>query len=145
MPSGDIVSNARLYEQLFLAVKDLEGEKKMTFRDFYNDPTCVGEIHEGFVRLYLNSPEHRLLMVDVHAEFDDRRRDKEERCGKDTDRIHAYLSICTVADKYRAKEASMRTITQSLPQVSTRRRERPIHPRCDPSPPSRQNPPTQRR
>ena len=47
----------------------------MTFQDFYNDPTCVEEIHEGFVRLYLNSPEHRMLMVEVHdnppAEEDD--------------------------------------------------------------------------
>ena len=82
VPSGDIVSTARLYEQLFLAVKDPSGEKRMTFQDFYNDPTCVEEIHEGFVRLYLNSPEHRLLMVEVHAEFDDRRRGKEERCGR---------------------------------------------------------------
>ena len=123
VPSGDIVSTARLYEQLFLAVKDPSGEKRMTFQDFYNDPTCVEEIHEGFVRLYLNSPEHRLLMVEVHAEFDDRRRGKEERCGSDPRSIHEYLSICNVADKYRAKEASMRTITQSLPQTSTRRKE----------------------
>ena len=81
------------------------------------------EIHDGFVRLYLPSSEHRLLMVDVLAEFDDRRRTKEERCGSDPRRIHEYLSICNVADKYRAKEASMRTINQSLPQNSTRRKE----------------------
>ena len=68
----------------------------MTYQDFYNDPTCVEEIHEGFVRLYLPSSEHRLLMVDVHAEFDDRRRTKEERCGSDPRRIHEYLSICNV-------------------------------------------------
>ena len=123
VPSGDIVSTARLFEQLFLAVKDPTGEKRMTYQDFYNDPTCVEEIHEGFVRLYLPSSEHRLLMVDVHAEFDDRRRTKEERCGSDPRRIHEYLSICNVADKYRAKEASMRTINQSLPQNSTRRKE----------------------
>ena len=123
VPSGDIVSTARLYEQLFLATKDPTGEKRMTYQDFYNDPTCVEEIHEGFVRIYLPSSEHRLLMVDLHADFDDRRRTKEEHCGSDPRRIHEYLSICNVADKYRAKEASNRTINQSLPQNSTRRKE----------------------
>ena len=54
VPSGDIVSTARLYEQLSLAVKDpsgVTGEKKMTIRDFYNNHTCVKEIHEDFVKL----------------------------------------------------------------------------------------------
>ena len=73
-PSGDIVSTARLFEQLFLATKDPTGEKKMTLQDLYSDPTCVEEIQEGFVRLYLGSSEHRPLMVEVHADFDDRRR-----------------------------------------------------------------------
>ena len=93
----------------------------MTFRDFYNDHTCVEEIHEGFVKLYLNSPEHHLLMVEVHADFEDRRREYEERCMGDPDRIHSYLSICTVAGKYRAKESANRHIAQSLPQTATRR------------------------
>ena len=123
VPGGDIVSTARLYEQLFLATKDPTGEMRMTYQDFYNNPTCVEEIHEGFVRIYLPSAEHRLLMVELHADLDDRRRTKEEHCGSDPRRIHEYLSICNVADKYRAKEASNRTINQSLPQTSTRRKE----------------------
>ena len=123
VPGGDIVSTARLYEQLFLATKDPTGEMRMTYQDFYNNPTCVEEIHEGFVRIYLSSQEHRLLMVELHADLDDRRRTKEEHCGSDPKRIHEYLSICNVADKYRAKEASNRTINQSLPQTSARRKE----------------------
>ena len=57
-PSGDIVSSARLFEELSLAVKDPSGSKKMTYKACYNDITCVEEIHEGFVGIYLTSPEH---------------------------------------------------------------------------------------
>ena len=121
VPSGDIVSTARLYEQLFLAVKDPSGEKKMTFKDFYNDFTCVEEIQEGFVNLYLPSQEHHLLMIEVLAEFETRRKDYDERCMGDPERIHQYLSICTVAEKYRAKESAFRQIAQSLPQPSAKR------------------------
>ncbi len=121
VPSGDLVSTARLYEELFLAVKDPSGEKKMTFRDFYNDFTCVEEIHDGFGKLYMNSPEHLPLMIEMLADFEDRRKDYDERCRGDPDIIHSYLSICTVAEKYRAKESAIRQIAQSLPQAAPRR------------------------
>ena len=121
VPSGDLVSTARLYEELFLAVKDPSGEKKMTFRDFYNDFTCVEEIHDGFGKLYMNSPEHLPLMIEMLADFEDRRKDYDERCRGDPDTIHSYLSICTVAEKYRAKESAIRQIAQSLPQAAPRR------------------------
>ena len=36
-------------------MKDPSGEKKMTMKDFYNDHTCVEEIHEGFVSVYIQA------------------------------------------------------------------------------------------
>ena len=110
VPGGDFIFTARLFEQLSLALKDPSGEKKMTIRDFYNDHTCVEEIHEGFVRLYLHSTEHETLMPDLHVDFANRRRDDKVICGGDWDRTHAYLSLCTVAEKWRAKEFAIRAL-----------------------------------
>ena len=76
VPSGDIVSSSRHYEELQLAVKDPEGKKKMTMEHFYNDQTCVEELHEGFIALYSGSPEHNGIMVDMHAELAQRRLDR---------------------------------------------------------------------
>jgi hypothetical protein len=55
VPSGDIISSARLCEDLPLAVKDPNGKKHMTMEQFYNDHTCVEEIHDGFVAMYASS------------------------------------------------------------------------------------------
>ena len=68
----------------------------------------------------MNSPEHRPLMVEVHAECDDRRRNYEERCGDDKDLIHSYLSICTIAEKFRAKESSNRAIARNQSSINKR-------------------------
>ena len=116
VPSGDIVSSSRHYEELQLAVKDPEGKKKMTMEHFYNDQTCVEEIHEGFINLYSGSPEHNGIMVDMHAEFAQRRLDVSNQSLPN----HVYLSICTVAEKYLTKETAVRHLglTPSRPRVA---------------------------
>ena len=116
VPSGDIVSSSRHYEELQLAVKDPEGKKKMTMEHFYNDQTCVEELHEGFITLYSGSPEHNGIMVDMHAEFAQRRLDVSNQSLPH----HVYLSICTVAEKYLTKETAVRHLglTPSRPRVA---------------------------
>ena len=121
VPSGDIVSSSRLYEELQLAVKDPEGKKKMTMKQFYADQTCVEEIHEGFVALYNASPEHQNIMVHIHAEFAQRRLDVSNQSLPN----HVYLGICTMAEKWLTMESAVRHLgpTPSRPRAAREARD----------------------
>ena len=116
VPSGNIVSSSRLYEELFLAVKDPNGMKQMTMIMFYNDLTCVEEIHEGFVALYKDSPEHHNIMVEIMAEFAQRRQNYREVCEEKNIPVHVYLSICTIAELWLTKESAVRHLGVSVPR-----------------------------
>ena len=83
---------------------------------FYNDLTCVEEIHEGFVALYKDSPEHHNIMVEIMAEFAQRRQNYREVCEEKNIPVHVYLSICTIAELWLTKESAVRHLGVSVPR-----------------------------
>ena len=131
VPSGNIVSSSRLYEELFLAVKDPNGKKMMTMKMFYNDLTCVEEIHEGFVALYKDSHEHHNIMVEIMAEFAMRRQNWREVTKEKNIPVHVYLSICTIAELWLTKESAVRHLGASVPRARSTRDATPTQPRVN--------------
>jgi hypothetical protein len=116
----DLLSTARLLEPLHLAVKDPTGNKKMTVTEYYNDETCTEEIHEFFVQIYSNSAEHAPMMIEISAECANRRQNHESVCGGDPAKTHEYLSICTIANLFLARETATRALRK------TSRYQRPL-------------------
>jgi hypothetical protein len=77
---------------------------------YYNDETCAEEIHEFFVGMYKDSAEHAPLMIEISAELANRRHDYETRTDGSPARVHEYLSICTIANLFLAKETATRAL-----------------------------------
>ena len=68
------------------------------------------DIHEFYVQLYSNSAEHSAMMIEISAECANRRQHQKSVCGGDATKRHEYLSICTIASLFLARETATRAL-----------------------------------